>query len=98
MDESEQLNLAGLKVGTTADGILQLQLTGRLDAQTIPALWERCRAALREKAAPRAIVDATGVSYCDGAGVAMLLDLRGGIRGAGDAAKPVGTKVEIKNL
>jgi phospholipid/cholesterol/gamma-HCH transport system permease protein len=94
-EEFEQSKSAGLKVGTTAGGILELQLTGRLDAQTIPELWERCRVALRQKAAQRVILDASGVSYCDGAGVAMLLDLQGGFRSHG--TEPA-AKVEITNL
>ena len=103
MDEPEQLRAADLTVGTTSEGVLQLQLTGRLDAQTIPSLWERCREALQQRTAQRVVVDAAGISYCDGAGVAMLLDLRGdlGRDACGNAGAASGTntgRVEIRDL
>jgi phospholipid/cholesterol/gamma-HCH transport system permease protein len=50
-------------------------LTGALDAKSLPPLWARARAAVRENGAAPLRVDAGGVTYCDGAGIAFLLDL-----------------------
>jgi phospholipid/cholesterol/gamma-HCH transport system permease protein len=46
-----------------------LPLTGRLDAAAVSRLWTQT---LRDAAAPVAI-DLTGVTYCDGAGAALVL-------------------------
>lgn len=56
----------------------RLSLKGRLDAAGSAAVWQR---AVRE-AQPGAVVDASGVTYCDSAGAALLYDLqqRNGVR------------------
>jgi phospholipid/cholesterol/gamma-HCH transport system permease protein len=50
-------------------------LTGALDAKSLPSIWPRARAAVHADGAARLRVDATGVTYCDGSGIAFLLDL-----------------------
>ena len=50
-------------------------LTGALDATSLPPVWSRARAAVRENGAAPLRVDAAGVTYCDGSGIAFLLDL-----------------------
>lgn len=54
---------------------LTLSLSGRLDADGVAGLWDR---AVRLAASPgRSLtVDASGVGYCDGAGLALLVELR----------------------
>jgi len=58
-----------------ADDRRVLALSGRLDAGTIRDLWQRATHAVREAAAKRIVVDARAVDYCDGAGIALLVDL-----------------------
>jgi phospholipid/cholesterol/gamma-HCH transport system permease protein len=66
-------------------------LTGALDAQSLPPIWSKARAAVRENGAVPLRVDAAGVSYCDGSGIAFLLDLlREGSR--------QGSRITITNL
>jgi phospholipid/cholesterol/gamma-HCH transport system permease protein len=66
-------------------------LSGALDAGSLPPIWPRARAAVRENGTASLQVDAAGVTYCDGSGVAFLLDLlREGSRHGG--------KVTITNL
>src|ERR1700758_1506787 len=66
-------------------------LSGALDAESLPPIWARARAALRESGGAPLRVDATGVTYCDGSGIAFLLDLRReGLRH--------GSRVTITNL
>lgn len=50
-------------------------LTGALDAQSLPSVWSGARAAVRENGAVPLRIDASGVTYCDGSGIAFLLDL-----------------------
>jgi phospholipid/cholesterol/gamma-HCH transport system permease protein len=66
-------------------------LTGALDAQSLPPIWPDARAVIRENGAAPLRVDAAGVTYCDGSGIAFLLDLvREGSRH--------GSRITITNL
>ena len=67
---------AQLAVTDAADGRRILALAGRLDADTLPSVWETARRALADVPAARpVVVDATAVDYCDGAGAALFVDL-----------------------
>jgi phospholipid/cholesterol/gamma-HCH transport system permease protein len=66
-------------------------LTGALDARSLPPVWSRARAAVRENGTAPLRVDAAGVTYCDGSGIAFLLDL---LR----QASHQGSRVTITNL
>jgi phospholipid/cholesterol/gamma-HCH transport system permease protein len=81
--------MAALAITDTADGRRILALTGRLDAKTLPELWDKARRAADEAAAKPLIVDASGIEYCDGAGVALFVELLRRRRGA---------RVEVANL
>ena len=58
-----------------AEGARELRLAGRLDAYAIAGIWSDSRAALAAASDRRVIVDASRVDYCDGGGIAMLVDL-----------------------
>ena len=66
---------ATLAVVDGTDGALELRLAGRLDAFSIAAVWAQARNAVAQATQRRVIVDASNVDYCDGGGVAMLVDL-----------------------
>jgi phospholipid/cholesterol/gamma-HCH transport system permease protein len=66
---------ATLAVSDAADGSRVLQLAGRLDAYSISDVWAQALSALAQAPARRIAIDASRVEYCDGAGVAMLVDL-----------------------
>lgn len=76
-------------------GVLCFLLKGRLDCETTGAVWRRAFAALPESGIRRLSVDASGVDYCDGAGIGLLVELwrRGGpqaeIRGLSDQFRPL---------
>jgi len=80
---------AALAVSDASDGRVLLALSGRLDAQTIPDVWRDALKALRDAGARPVIVDAAAVDYCDGAGVALLVDL---------LRQPRAGAVEVTNL
>lgn len=70
-----------------------ITLSGRLDAASVAALWPQVHAAL---AAARAIaIEASQVEYCDGAGLALLFDLR---RARPDAVRINGLRPEFSGL
>jgi phospholipid/cholesterol/gamma-HCH transport system permease protein len=67
--------MAALAITDTADGRRILALTGRLDATTLPELWDKARRAADDAATKPLVVDASGIEYCDGAGVALFVEL-----------------------
>jgi phospholipid/cholesterol/gamma-HCH transport system permease protein len=67
---------------------LSFVLSGRLDAESTGTVWREAFQALgRSKARLRAI-DASGIDYCDGAGIGLLVELR----------RRGGPEVEIRGL
>jgi phospholipid/cholesterol/gamma-HCH transport system permease protein len=55
---------------------LTLLMTGRLDANTIGRLWRDAQHILDQSKPIRVVIDASDVSYCDGAGVAFIVKLQ----------------------
>jgi phospholipid/cholesterol/gamma-HCH transport system permease protein len=89
---------ARLTVGDAADGSLVLALAGRLDAYSIAQVWVQSRAALAAAPARRVVVDAAAVDYCDGGGVAMLVDLLRQPRDPAAAVSVRGLRPEFQTL
>jgi phospholipid/cholesterol/gamma-HCH transport system permease protein len=58
------------------NGTLTLRVTGWLDAHTVGRVWEQSRQAIAQHQPRQIIVEAARVEYCDGAGIAMFVDLR----------------------
>jgi phospholipid/cholesterol/gamma-HCH transport system permease protein len=81
--------MTALAITDRPDGRRVVAVTGRLDATTIPAVWDALRRAAAETPAKPIFVDAAGVDYCDGAGVALFVDL---------LRRPREGSVEIANL
>ncbi len=52
-----------------------LRLAGRLDVHTVSSVWGEALAGLKGRAGRPVRVDTSGVDYCDGAGVALVVDL-----------------------
>lgn len=71
------------------NGAVKLVFSGPLDAQSVAKIWNEALAAAQD----RATVDASAVDYCDGAGSALLCELRR--RGA---AKITGLRPEIAEV
>jgi len=89
---------ATLSVGDAADGSRILTLAGRLDAYSIADVWVGARAALAAAPAQRIVVDAAAVEYCDGGGVAMLVDLLRQPRAADAGVSVRGLRPEFQAL
>ena len=73
------------------DGGATIALAGRLDAYSVGPLWSTARAALTSHPRAPLRVDCSAVEYCDGAGVALLLDM---LR----QPRPAGAEVRIDGL
>jgi phospholipid/cholesterol/gamma-HCH transport system permease protein len=80
---------ADLAISDAADGSRVIALSGRLDASTIGALWNPSVRALQDAGDRPVIVDAAGVDYCDGAGVALFVNL---------LRQPRAAPVRVENL
>jgi phospholipid/cholesterol/gamma-HCH transport system permease protein len=66
---------ATLTVTDATDGSRELRLAGRLDAYSIASVWAQARAEVARAPDRPVVIEASNVEYCDGAGVAMLVDL-----------------------
>jgi len=89
---------ATLTVTDATGGSRELRLAGRLDAYSISGVWALARAEAARTPNRSVVIEASGVVYCDGAGVAMLVDL---LRQERSAAAPVtvrGLKPEFQTL
>ena len=75
-----------------------LALSGRLDAYSIAGVWRQARAAVTAAPDRRIVIDAAAVDYCDGGGVAMLVDLLRHPRASGAEIALRGLKPEFKTL
>ena len=66
--------MAALAIKDTGEARV-VELSGRLDASSIGAVWNDARRALKEASDRRIVVDASNVDYCDGAGIALIVDM-----------------------
>ena len=60
----------------SSDGALVLSITGALDTTSTGQAWRHALHLLNQHQPKRLIVDASQLTYCDGAGAALLLELR----------------------
>src|SRR5262249_54072491 len=76
-----------------------LILSGRLDARSTTDLWKDIKARLRQKPPSALEVDASGIEYCDGAGLSLLhLLSMGGFSSSQAKATVGGLRPDLKNL
>ncbi len=83
--------MAALALQPDAGGLATIALSGRLDAYSVGPLWAQAHDALRAHPRSKLVVDCSRVDYCDGAGVALLVDM---LR----QARPADAAVEIRGL
>jgi phospholipid/cholesterol/gamma-HCH transport system permease protein len=82
---------AVLEPGPPEGNVAVLRLSGRLDIHSVAPLWQYALAALAGRPSLPVTIDAAGVAYCDGAGVALLVNLLRQQRRAG-------AEVNLRNL
>lgn len=76
----------------------ELRFSGRLDAYSIATVWHDALAALAAAPERAIVIDASGVDYCDGAGIAMLIDLLRQPRAANAPISISGLRPEFQAL
>src|SRR4029079_15967887 len=80
------------------DGTLKLIIAGRLDAETTGTIWRRAVANVQGANAAHVVVDASGIEYCDGAGIALLVQLRELQRRKGGNLEITGLRAQFTDL
>jgi phospholipid/cholesterol/gamma-HCH transport system permease protein len=82
---------AVLRAGETREGIFALFITGRLDSTSTGKIWREASETVSRGQAPTIVLDTSGVDYCDGSGIALLVHLR-------NQQQRAGGKIEIRGL
>jgi phospholipid/cholesterol/gamma-HCH transport system permease protein len=85
-----------VQVGT--DGRTRVILRGRLDAQTVPACWSKLERDLRALKPGTLEVDASGLQFWDGAGLALLRYLNMGKMTTQTTVSVVGMEPDLEKL
>jgi phospholipid/cholesterol/gamma-HCH transport system permease protein len=80
------------------DGSLRLIFTGQLDAATTGNVWRRAETEVTRANAKGVVVDASGIDYCDGAGIALLVHLRNLQSKTGGSLQIDGLRPEFASL
>lgn len=80
------------------DGVFKLTFAGRLDSNTTGGIWRRATTSVSGAKTARVVVDASGIEYCDGAGVALLVHLRRLQSKAGGRLQIDGLRPEFADL
>ena len=80
------------------DGTLKLIIAGRLDAETTGTIWRRAVANVKAADATNVVVEASGIEYCDGAGIALLVQLRELQRRKGENLEITGLRAQFADL
>jgi phospholipid/cholesterol/gamma-HCH transport system permease protein len=91
-------NRAKIESELTPEGILTFTIEGRLDSETTGGLWRKTAEALDRSSPTRLIVDTTDVGYCDGSGIALLLELHRRQNRSGGAFEIRNLKPEFSRL
>ena len=69
---------AGTKLRTQSlqKGVLQMIIEGPLDSRSTGTIWRDATQAIAAAKVPRVLLDASKIDYCDGSGIALLIQLR----------------------
>jgi phospholipid/cholesterol/gamma-HCH transport system permease protein len=80
------------------DGVFKLTLAGRLDSNTTGGIWRQATTRVSGAKAANVIVDASGIDYCDGAGIALFVHLRRLQNKTGGSLQIDGLRAEFADL
>ena len=72
----ERRNLASINYEILDKGRLKLIISGRLDMGSVSSLWPQIFKLIRKNKPKLLVLEASGVEYCDGAGISLLIKLK----------------------
>jgi phospholipid/cholesterol/gamma-HCH transport system permease protein len=87
-----------LNTEVSKDGVLTIVISGRLDSTSTGSIWENAIEALSPASSKRVVVDASGIDYCDGTGIGLLMDLHRHQRRVGGDLEIKGLRAEFQKL
>jgi phospholipid/cholesterol/gamma-HCH transport system permease protein len=96
--DSESPAAARLRTERAPDGSLVFRLEGRLDADGAAVLWPQVDEALRAEPDRPLRIEASQISYCDGAGIALLVHVQRRVQAGGATAQVQGLREEFRQL
>ena len=91
-------NTVTLNTEVSKDGALTMIISGRLDSTSTGSIWQEAVKVLERASSKRAIVDASGIDYCDGSGIGLLMELQRHQREAGGELEIKGLREEPQKL
>lgn len=90
---------ARLETATGGEGELRLALGGRLSAETVGDIWREAGDAVEAAVeGGHVVIDTAEVSYCDGSGIGLLVDLMRRQRARGGTLDFEGLSDDLKRL
>jgi phospholipid/cholesterol/gamma-HCH transport system permease protein len=91
-------NTATLSTKANKQGDVTMTIVGRLDSTSTGSIWQNAIESLSPASSKRVVVDASGVDYCDGIGIGLLMELRLRQRKAGGELEIKGLRTEFQRL
>ena len=88
----------GLKYEALEGGVVRLIIRGKLDAEEIGSVWKQIVGKVVASQPPRVEVDAHHMEGCDGAGIALLQELKDRQESAGREFRIEGLRRELAEL
>jgi phospholipid/cholesterol/gamma-HCH transport system permease protein len=80
------------------DGVYLLSIVGRLDSGTTGKIWRQATEAVAGARASVVVLDASRIDYCDGSGIALLVQLRNRQQRAGGTFEVRDLRPEFQEL
>ena len=96
--EAQLSNAASLRSDGPRNGLLKLVITGRLDADSTGRIWRESTRLVSAARAATVDLDAAAIDYCDGSGIALLIQLRRLQQKAGGKLEIHGLRPEFQEL
>lgn len=96
--ESPSLPLVDIRGEGPRDGVFKMVIAGRLDASGTGRIWRQATAMIPRAAASRVVLDGSDIEYCDGSGIALLVQLRHQQQRAGGTFEIRGLRPEFQEL
>ena len=82
----------------TRDGVFTFAIVGRLDSGSAGKIWREANETVARAASKHIVLDASGIEYCDGSGIALLVQLRYRQQRAGGVFEIRGLRPEFQEL
>jgi phospholipid/cholesterol/gamma-HCH transport system permease protein len=95
---STQPTAVEMRSETDRAGALKFIITGRLDSTTTGHLWRRTTETILRAKPNHLTIDAAGVDYCDGSGIALLMHLRDRQQARGGGIEITGLRPEFQEM